>query len=664
MLKANYDSGADHIDMLLPFVLDCINARQADDLTAEEARRALAQRHDVFAPLPAVQIVMNRATKRGYVRREGGKYLKCAARLGGYPDLAARRLAVVADQTVLGSALRDFAERDGTVLQDDQEAVALLLQFINHFHVDMLLFPLGGSPRFVADSDSAHLSEKYVRLVSRFILERCLLDNALSALLQHALEGFVLQNALFLKDLSKAASQFSDLTVYLDTNFLLDALGLAGPSAEAAALEGLAALRAAGATRAVFDRTLDEIRAILGQYESRLGTSAGIRSLRPTPVSRHVLTTLRWQPSDASQWAALLPRKIQALGVQIREVPEYRRESTLDEKQLISLLRAPGQGPEEADYDNRIAHDVRCIGAVLTLRACHTTDTYDNCRAVLATKTGLLVKHAREWYSAQGQHGVPPVVHVLSLTSIAWLKRPVACPHLTLQEMVALCSAALTPSQRTWSLFLGHLGKLCESGEMDCAEAVSIVANRITDAQLARFEDSVDPDSVTVAEVVERVRAAERAEMTAEIARVQSDADAKLVELSTRKEQEQAAERVRRDNELDQERLRRAAAEDVAKWHERALSESRSRARSFAAGASWALIVMLALVLIAGPPACASSGLLRGTVLRVVTFLVSWATVVFGVANMIWGHCLSGLRASLANWLYLRTLAMMRLRAN
>lgn len=158
------------------------------------------------------------------------------------------------------------------------------------------------------------------RFVARFIVVRCAKDPALLEQLQRMLEGFVLQNALFLRDIGQAARRFTDLTVYLDTGFVLEALGLKGDAAGLAARVSLDLLPETGAQVAVFAKTLDEIRRILHVYEIKLATADGITSLFQTDLTRYVLRR-RFSSSDIRQQMALLNSNVNGLGIRIRHVP-------------------------------------------------------------------------------------------------------------------------------------------------------------------------------------------------------------------------------------------------------------------------------------------------------------------------------------------------------
>ena len=442
-------------------------------------------------PIPTLRTLLSRAAKRGAVRREGGRYFRVpgASAVG---DISAARDEIGREQQQIAEGLVAFGAEHGLEIVTTDEALALLLDFLSRNHLALLLDvdPEFRDATMIAASGRSFGSTEQ-RVVARFIVVRCAPDPAFVEQLQRMLEGFVLQNALFLRDIGQAARRFTDLTVYLDTGLVLETLGLKGDAAGLAARESLDLLRETGAHVAVFAKTLDEIRRILHVYEIKLATADGITSLYQTDLTRYVLRR-RFSPSDIRQQMALLDSNVKGLGISIKPVPKRRFRHTLDEATLTQKLKRP----YESDLDARVVHDVDCVAAILTLRAGHTTRVLDDARAVFATTTGLVVKHSREWHVECGETGVPPVLHQLAISNIAWLKKPASAARLKLHELMALCSAALAPSRQSWARFIRHLRDLRDSGKMTSDEMVTVVVSEITDSALSRFADDVDIDAI------------------------------------------------------------------------------------------------------------------------------------------------------------------------
>ena len=496
LLKVYFDRGRDHIGMFLPFVLDALASRKTDDFALKDIQSELSERHGLVVPAPALGTLLTRAVRRGYVRRDAGRYFRVAGKYKG-ADLLRERADVEREHTAITEAFSTFAAGRGLTFATAEEALALILGFLESNHVPLLIDadPL---PRLLTHDV---LSRKEASTVALFIKHALTANPTLTGYLQRMVEGLVLQNALLLKDINLANRKFADLRVFFDTGFLLAALGLMGEASALAARETIALLSATNASLFVFEKTVEEIKRILDVYRRHIGTTAGISTLRPTPVTRHFLTQ-RYRPSDVAQVMALLETNIKQLGLGIVPFPTHNPDYTLDESDLSRRLR----GSDEIDLEPRVMHDVDSAAAILTMRAGRTSLSLDDSRAVFATTSNAVVNTIAEWYKACGTTGIPPAVHVTGLSNIAWLKKPAAAARLKLHELVVLCTAALRPTRQIWDAFLRQLRRLEESGDVSSEEAVAVVASSLTDARLAEVDSEDDVDAATVAEIVERVR--------------------------------------------------------------------------------------------------------------------------------------------------------------
>jgi hypothetical protein len=170
-----------------------------------------------------------------------------------------------------------------------------------------------------------------------------------------------------------------------------------------------------------------------------------------------------------------------------------------------------------------------CIAAILTLRAGRESDSWDPARFAFATTTGVLVSNAVRWFKSDGGSGVPPIINVVTLSNLAWLKKPAgAAPLLKLHELVAMCSAALRPHRALWDAFIRHLRALEDRGTLTSDEAVAVVASQLTQTLLLDVEELHGPDeeadAQTLSEVVARIQAKNREEIETKIAAAQAEA--------------------------------------------------------------------------------------------------------------------------------------------
>ncbi len=333
MLKANYDAGRDHIDIFLPFVADVLPLFKDATCTAEKVRSAVRDTHALEIPEHAMQTLLRRCVKKGFLRREGGAFFIDEGRLG-QTGLLVRRREAEAEQAELARAFRSFAANKNRTIESDDAALEMLLAFMEYYHVPLLL-GRSTDPRIVP---SSHLNPAEMRLVAGFISDVCNMQEKLRGVVQRMIEGFVLQNVAFLKDLGVARRRFSNLMVFFDTRFVFHVLGLGDTSNVRAARESFALLKDTGARTAVFNVTIREIKGILRVYEERLRTKAGTRTLHPTELTRHFLTK-GYGPSDLKQVIVTLEEDLQRLGLEVKQIPAHVPEYTLNEGNSSAVCR-------------------------------------------------------------------------------------------------------------------------------------------------------------------------------------------------------------------------------------------------------------------------------------------------------------------------------------
>ncbi|HEY1988195.1 MAG TPA: hypothetical protein VGG43_01915, partial [Acidimicrobiales bacterium] len=475
--------------------------------------------HQLTLPINTLQSLMQRAVNQKFLERQGGIYLVKP----DHPevsDLSNERAKVEERQRRLASALCEHAAGKGFPIENTEEALAMILSFLDKYHVSMasaIDVPPQmehGPVEMTRDQPDRSL------LITADFIEKAVSEGGVEAdAIQEMLEGFVLQNALLLKDISTADRKFRHLRVFFDSGLVLAALGYKGDAAKLATVEMMSLLQDTGATVEVFERTIDEIKGILVVYENGLGSSQGRENLRKTELTRYFLAN-QYSPSDIRTISSTINRTLRDLGFNIRELPVHKVQFTLNEDDLSERLAGAGGVKSEP----RVVHDVNSVAAVLTLRKGRVSDSLDTAAAVFVTDNWMTFKTVQEWYEAESPGSIPPIIHYLLLSNLAWLKRPASATKLKLQELVALCVAALRPSRRTWDAFLGNMKRLQESGDLSSDEVTAVVANGLTENLLAEQEMEDTFDASTTSEIVERVKLAHQAQAAIEL----QDAQAKV----------------------------------------------------------------------------------------------------------------------------------------
>jgi hypothetical protein len=333
MLKVNFDAGRDHIAMFEPFVRDAVATHSSDDMDAKQMIELVRDRHGLKLPINTVRTLLLRIVRQGYLTREGGRYFRTGKSISSDDVLRSRRKAEERQRRLAVALMASAAERD-VEIEKPEDALGLILSFMESYHVKLAFDEapdFDGTHRERTSTSGEHV------VTALFLREAIIAEGEFSDVIQEMLEGFVLQNTLLLKDIGSAGRQFDGLEVVLDSQILFGAVGCRGLTTKTATRELLNLLRQTGATVSAFQATLQEMKSILNVYEEKLGTARGRESLYPGDLTRHFLAE-RASPADIRELGALLELELQALGVNIRELPPRDPSWTLDEGALAELL--------------------------------------------------------------------------------------------------------------------------------------------------------------------------------------------------------------------------------------------------------------------------------------------------------------------------------------
>ena len=588
LLKARLDEGEDHLGIFMPLVLDVLPTLTDRYFIAADVQRAVAEVHGVSMPQEAVSTLLKRAARQDYVRRESGRFRVDDGKELPRQSLTGEKDRLAVGQQSLGQSLLQHARSRGLELQEPSDALDLLLRFLEEEQTALLL----GAP---AGSNAGRaLSTREAVVVAEFVNTVATTDPALRSVLSDLLEGLVLYHAAFLPDLTEVDRRFRNLNVYFDSDLVRQALGYEGEGARILMRDTIDLLRSSGVDCLVLDKTVAEIHRILAMFEGKMGTSAGRRSLRPTPMARHFLTQ-RYAPSDVQEMAALLEQDVAAVGLTVHRMPKRIEAFTANEAALAERLT---DTRTHDTLEPRVMHDVDCVAAVLTMRRGRRSTRVEDVGAVFVSSSSLVIRNTRLWWEEdERESGIPPLVHVRSLANLAWLKRPTARDGLQLKELISLCCAAMRPSPKTWHRFLDHLDGLLTSHRLTQDEVTAIIVSAVSDQVLkdVELDDSTeDMDAVTLDEVVERVKADYGADAERRVCEVQEDYERRLAELQARADAEAAeAAAGAEERKALAEASERSAAEALRRQELAASGRARRWAKRAVGWAYWLLVVLV-----------------------------------------------------------------------
>jgi hypothetical protein len=558
MLKVLWDRHRkDYLGTFVPIVVETIRRSGWSVVALGDLQGAIESDFGLRIPQHALEAILRRCTREGYLRLKDRAYLPVSDRISGHDfDRIQREITRIHDDVVRD--LCTFAAEHVATEWSTQQAEEALLDLLRQRRMQLgskQEEPLvrandaGRGARFVVASYIARLrEEKSPRL------------RDIEALAQ----GYMLANVLYLPDPGQTSKRFRGTQLYLDTPFLMHALGYSGPAREAPAKELLRLLYEVGANLRCYRHTRDELGGVLDACAGhvRRGPDAALRG--PAVESVQHFLAAGYTASDVELLASRLDRALEALRISVTETPTYREHShVIDEAGLATAIRT-----EITPYrEGALEKDVASVAAIVRERAGKVVNQVEDCIAILVTTNVRLVRVVREFSSREGsRYAVPPCISDYSLANLLWLKRPTAAPDLPIKRLIADCYATLQPDEELWSAFEAEAKKQRDDRTITADDYYDLRYSLSTKDELMHLTKG-DPEAFahgTVLDVLKRVKehreASARAVVSNELSEARSGRRHAESEVGTRKLRE-----------LSQRQALHRRSRRMAKWIARAL---------------------------------------------------------------------------------------------
>ncbi len=501
LLKVNYDrQRKDYFDNFVPMVAECLRYSSEDVVSLQELQADLRKRFGLSLPQNAIKTVLKRAKKRDYVRLEGMVYHRNENELEKLGFRSEQR-RVMQEHNFLIREFIEFCLQHLGVNLNPEDADAALQAYLTENQLQLVNAVTHGT--VVPPSGRSVRNFRY--LVSSFVRHLQETSSAALSYLETIVKGHMLADAIFLPDPGNATRKFRDTEVYLDTPFLLNALGYGGEAQREPCVELLELLYETGADLRCFTHTRDEIRGVLEACANQVQTGDAGAALGSEVL--HNFRSVGYSKTDVMMLSNNLEKGIDALRIRVIDRPAYsKHEHQIDEDALREELE------ESVNYSRpqQVSRDVDSISAIMRLRKGYRPLRLEECRALFVTTNSALVGVAQR-HLADGPEAssVPPCLTDYALTNLLWLKRPTAAPNLPRKRIIADCYAATRPTERLWKLYLREIDKLRQRRGVTSDEYYMLRHSTAAESALmkATMGDEEGFTQGTVPEILDRVRA-------------------------------------------------------------------------------------------------------------------------------------------------------------
>jgi len=330
ILTVNWDRGHDTIESFVPLIGECLRKNGDHPVSAVDLQRAVKAEFGLTIPIGALQGILARCQKRGYVQRKRNVYVPVRKKLDKI-EFAPNRAEALRQHRSLLDKLRAFAKVRYDLDWSEEDADSALLGYLQESSLPVLAAATDGDPL----PKPTKQSRRAKHVMSAFAGHLNEADPEGFTCLETVVKGHVLSAVLFYPDLGRLQTRFEDLDVYCDTPFLLPAIGYSEEGVHVQCVELIELLRGLGAKLKCFHHTEEEVAGVLEAEAAKMRGSI----VEPT-TEYHTSRTFRL--NEIEELIIKLPKAIRDLGIDIVDTPTWTEEpdeAALDELHATASTR-------------------------------------------------------------------------------------------------------------------------------------------------------------------------------------------------------------------------------------------------------------------------------------------------------------------------------------
>lgn len=514
-------TNADNLKLLEPFVLVCLS-----DTTEprEEVPKGkiLAMLEERFALQAMPEAVLDKILTR--IAKGKGKIVyekRLANKDGRHFELVQKPLRQV----------QAFLVQEEKAKQDSESVIKALITWIQENRVghtpspedakkylgtffeangfDILFEPEELRGATIKNTDATNYQ------IGRFILNAQEHDSELFKKIVAIAQGMILVSVIYVD--TTPASKFAAMRrlagvdVFLDTTFLLYALGYKTEGQKRAADVLLDLLKNNGAHLFVFQNHFSEIVEILNAFKEQDSYSL------KNGQTLEALEAEGYTSIEIDSEIRNLRHSLEKIGIVIAPETKYtddngklieNKNAYIDYVGLRAYLtnKIPSYGVHPKMLDN----DVSAVASIMVRRSGMTYSDIESCEAIFVTTNYSLVRHGNQFlhYPPYTMH-ITPIISDMDITTILWVKYAMTmCADISQLQLVEYARAALTPSVSVMDTFNSIARRLVKKGSMTEDEAANIRYSAYARAEIATAcgGDPANLDDTSILAVRDRVK--------------------------------------------------------------------------------------------------------------------------------------------------------------
>ncbi len=496
MLAAVYENDKkDYLDIIKPFVCNLLPVRshQVDLLSLQQ------KMEDEYGFVKIPIGVLQRIVSRLCVEQPplcSQTRVNCYVVTNPYDnsDFRAKRLSIKERCKEVSEALQTYLRSERATNLDLNRCTAELLRFLDQC-----------GHRVLNQNEalrSLPIDERIGRYIACFINIEKEKKTPIFDKIKELARGYMVYRCIYFfsqSGLEQSSFSLNDVTIYLDTPLIIDALGLDTETGYRTVMDAVGLAQSLGARVTVLEHNVEEAKGILYAYITAYPRVQSFE-LQYLTLKGYSSVTLR---SIADQ----IPTKIKELLQQeIDTAPGLGTSSDWDqintEEALVRYYTESIRGKEKDEVKAaRIENDVRTLAHAIKIRNGDRPKQFENCKVLILSDSKTARYAVRSLYDNLGRDEINLVYSLMDFSCLAWLASPSRSTDIAEDLLLYNAASALTASDQVIELMLKYVDELAEVGAIgeDMAfllrthPSVKVAAAEVT----GNNEQTFTPDMVT-----------------------------------------------------------------------------------------------------------------------------------------------------------------------
>lgn len=461
ILKVNYDQGRSHLDTFLPFLVEVLREGATEVLSAVELQHQIWVEFSISMPVGVVDALLARSEQLGYIKRADSVY----KRLGSLkPDGRFRRdrREAAAHIVALATKLANYAGANYQEHWSVTDAERRLIQHVNARLGDFL--PLASGESLAADSSG--FGDAYI--INRFLTDTVQTDPIGLEGLETLVKGAAIASTMYLPDGVDSGPKLTDLTFYLDTEIVLNVMGLHGTVAQSVTNDLVDLMGRSDGKVVVLRDTRSEVRRVVRGVINAF-RNEGADTQPYGPVAEAARKAGR-SASDLEVALGDLDNELHLAGILVVE-----SDKDYEEDARVTGMARSELGGINYLHTQAFNHDVWVLTYLAHLRREHAGDALRSSGAILVTDNWKVAAGSGRLLLALDMPAqVPLAIPQTQLSALLWLSAPTKAAALPHRALIADAYAGLVVPDTLWGRYVAEVQKLRDRDEISRDEWIAM----------------------------------------------------------------------------------------------------------------------------------------------------------------------------------------------